>query len=107
MPDTREEIVALLALSQVEGINHQLRRILCRFSPVQTALEVPDWNILSGGREFCRIGRAEFSWAEEQWLRLSAAGGALSGLWRCAVSSITDPYFLATPGAFCIESRRF
>ena len=55
MPDTREETLALLALTQVEGINHQLlRRLLCRFSPVQTALEVPDWNELSGGREFSR-----------------------------------------------------
>ena len=77
MPDTREETLALLALTQVEGINHQLlRRLLCRFSPVQTALEVPDWNELSGGREFSRRpGHAEFAWAEEQWLRLSAAGG--------------------------------
>lgn len=71
MPERRDEVLALLALSRTKGIAHErLRRLCSRFGSARGALDAPDW-----GEAWGRPGAAEFAWAEDQWQRLDRESG--------------------------------
>lgn len=75
MPESQREAQALLALSQAERLG-RVRRLLDYFGSAQEALAAPDWTAVLGAKApEQRPTQTDFAWADEQWQRLSAAGG--------------------------------